>query len=209
MKLFKLLFAITLMLVVATAVAAPDPKITICHKYDTLDQATITISYNAVSMHLANHGDWHGVCPESDKFVDVDGMASPDSGIPSGIDVAVGDTLTDWPTGFSTAGIDWFDNDDSCSWTSGDDLHMERTGGCPTGISDGVHQVGADCVVLDLDASLYEGQQVEIDLESETNFTGNCPGTPPLLMFYDVDGDGYYSDGEDIVLDANANGVFD
>ena len=166
MKLFKLLFAFTLMLVVATAVAAPDPKITICHKYDTLDQATLTIGYAAVSSHLANHGDWHGVCPDSDKFVDVDGMASPDSGLPTGIDVAVGDALTDWPTGFSTAGIDWFDTDTSCSWTSGDDLHMERTGSCTTGISNGSHEVGFDCVVLDLDASIYEGQQVDIDLES-------------------------------------------
>ena len=208
MKLFKLLFALTLMLVVATAVAAPAPKITICHKYDTPDQATLTIGYPAVSAHFANHGDWAGVCPESDKFVDVDGIASPYSGLPAGIEVKVGDTLTGWPTGFYTEGIDWFDNDTTCTWTSGDDLHLERTASCATGIGDGIHQLGLDCVLLDLDASFYDGQQVDVDLESATTFTG-CPGTDPLLMFYDADGNGFYDNGEDIVLDANANGVFD
>lgn len=208
MKLFKLLFALTLMLVVATAGAAPDPKITICHKYDTPDQATLTIGYAAVSAHMENHGDWHGACPESDKFVDVDGIASPLSGLPLGIDVAYGDTLTGWPTGFYTEGIDWFDNDTTCTWTSGDDLHLERTASCATGVGDGIHQLGLDCVLLDLDASFYDGQQVDVDLESATTFTG-CAGPDPLLMFFDADGNGYYDNGEDIVLDANGNGVFD
>lgn len=208
MKLFKLLFAITLMLVVAAAVAAPMPKITICHKYDTPDQATLTIGYAAHTAHFANHGDWAGACPESDKFVDVDGIASPFSGLPNFIDVSFGDVLTGWPTGFYTEGIDWFDNDTTCTWTSGDDLHLERTGTCATGVGDGFHQLGFDCVVLDLDASFYDGQRVDVDLESETTFTG-CPGTDPLLMFYDADGNGYYDNGEDIILDTNANGVFD
>ena len=208
MKLFKLLFALTLMLVVATAVAAPAPKITICHKYDTLDQATLTIGYAAVSAHLVNHGDWHGVCPESDKFIDVDGIATPDRGLPLGIDVAVGDTLTGWPTGFYTEGIDWFDNDATCTWTSGDDLHLERDGSCATGIGDGIHQLGFDCALLDLDASFYDGQQVDVDLESGTQWSG-CTPSDPLLMFYDADSNGFYDNGEDIVLDANANGVFD
>ena len=208
MKLFKLLFAITPMLVVATAVAAPDPKVTICHKYDTPDQATIDVGYSAMSAHLANHGDWTGACPDSDKFIDVDGMTSSDSGLPNNINVAVGDTLTVWPTGASSAGIDWFDNDTTCTWTNGDDLHMERTGSCTTGISNAAYDEGNDCVVLDLDGSLYDGQTVDVDLEIGIPFTG-CSGTDPLLMYYDADSDGYYSNGEDIVLDANGNGIFD
>ena len=209
MKLFKLFFTLTLMLVVATAVAAPKPKITICHKYDTLDQATLTIGYPAMAAHFQNHGDWEGVCPESDKFVDVDGMISPYSGLPAGINVAVGDTLTGWPSAtIYTEGLDWFDNDVTCTWTSGDDLHLERTKSCATGIGDGIHQLGLDCVVLDLDASFYDLQQVDVDLETGTTFTG-CPGPDPLLMFYDADGNGFYDNGEDIVLDVNANGVFD
>ena len=47
-----------------------------------------------------------------------------------------------------------------------------------------------------------------MDLESATTFTG-CTGPDPLLMFYDADGNGFYDNGEDIILDANANGVFD
>ena len=208
MKLFKFLFVFTLLLVVATAVAAPQPKVTICHKYDTPDQATLTIGYPAMSSHLANHGDFMGVCPESDKFIDVDGIATPLSGVPAGINVSVGDPLLGWPTGAYSEGIDWFDNDGTCTWTSGDDLHLERTASCVTGIGDGVHQLGADCVVLDLDASLYEGQQVDVDLETGTTWSG-CSPPDPLLMFYDASGNGYYDNGEDIVLDGNANGIFD
>jgi hypothetical protein len=195
------------LLVAGTAVAGGH-KITICHKYDTPDQATIDVGYPAMAAHLANHGDWTGACPESDKFVDVDGIASPDSGLPGSIDVAVGDTLTAWPTGIYSEGIDHFDNDGTCTWTNGDDLHLERPGGaCPTGIGDGRHQLGADCVVLDADGSLYDNQQVDLDLETDFRFTG-CPGVDPQLMFYDGDGNGFYDNGEDIVFDANSDGVF-
>ncbi|MBT8059486.1 MAG: hypothetical protein KJO33_07825 [Gammaproteobacteria bacterium] len=194
----------------ATALAAPQPKVDICHKYDTPDQASITVGYPAMSTHILNHGDYVGICPDFDKFIDVDGITTPFMGALTDvfIDVAYGDTLTAWPTGFYTEGIDWFDNDGTCTWTMGDDLHLERTGTCTTGIGNGIHELGLDCVVLDIDASLYDGQQVDVDLESETTFTG-CPGVDPLLMFFDTDGNGYYDEGEDVVLDANGNGIFD
>jgi hypothetical protein len=191
----------------ATAIAAPQPKITICHKYGTPDQATLDVGYPAMTAHFANHGDWAGACPVFDSYVDVDGDTTPQSGLPNGVNVAVGDTLTGWPTGVYSEGIDHFDTDGTCTWTGGDDLHLERTGTCATGIGDGVHQVGADCVVLDADGSLVDGQQVDIDLETNFTFTG-CPGADPLLMFYDGDGNGYYDNGEDIVYDANGDGIF-
>ncbi len=38
-------------------------------------------------------------------------------------------------------------------------------------------------------------------------FTG-CPGVDPLLKFYDANGDLFYNDAEDIVLDGNNDGIF-
>ena len=209
MKLFKLLFALTLMLVVATAVAAKQPKITICHKFGTPAQATLQVGYPAVVSHVQQHGDFLGACPQFDQFIDVDGIATTGSGVPGGINVKVGDVLNGWPTGFYTEGLDWFDNDGTCTWTFYDDLHLEDpNGSCATGLRNGLHDVGADCGVLDLDGSFFQGQMVDVDLESGTSFT-HCPGTDPLLSFYDANGNGFYDNTEDIVLDLNANGVFD
>jgi hypothetical protein len=197
------------LLTAAIASAAPTVKLTICHKYGTPDQATLTIGYPAVPPHIQNHGDFMGACPVFDTYIDVDGIATTGRGIPFGVNINVGDVLTFWPTGGWTEGLDWFDNDGSCTWTFGDDLHLEdASGACATGIRDGLHQVGADCDTLDLDGSFFMNQQVDVDLETGTVFTG-CSGPDPLMGFFDQNGNGFYDDGEDIVLDVNANGVFD
>jgi hypothetical protein len=205
-----LLLAFALMLVVATAVAAPQPKVTICHKYGTPAEKTMEVAFPAAMIgHVQDHGDFLGACPESDLFIDVDGIATADRGLPGGINVMVGDLLTAWPTGFWNEGLDWFDNDATCTWTFGDDLHLEDPqGACTTGLRDGLHNVGSDCDLLDLDGSFFDGQSVDVDLETGSAFTG-CSGPDPLLMFYDTNGNSYYDNGEDIVLDLNGNGVFD
>lgn len=193
----------------ATAVAGPTPKVTICHKFGTPAENTLTVGYPAAVAHARQHGDFFGACPQSDQFIDVDGIATPGRGIPAGINVMVGDVLTSWPTGFYTEGLDWFDNDGSCTWTFGDDLHLEDgSGSCATGLRNAIHDLGADCVVLDLDASFFQGQMVDVDLETGSAFSG-CPGPDPLLAFYDGNGNGFYDNGEDIVLDWNSNGIFD
>ena len=117
-------------------------------------------------------------------------------------------------------GIDGFDNDTSGTWTFGDDLHLEDPAGtCPTGIrAPGVHDLGLDCVVLDLNASLFNGQPVSCDFESGTFCPGGflTGGATGDLTFFDSSGNGFYDAGvasgniaEDIVLDVNANGFFD
>lgn len=193
----------------ATAFAAPMPKVTICHKFGTPAENTLQVGYPAAVAHVRQHGDFFGACPQFDQFIDVDGIATPGRGLPGGINVSVGDLLTPWPTGFYTEGLDWFDNDGSCSWTFGDDLHLEDgAGSCATGIRNALHEVGFDCVVLDLDASFFTGQPVDVDLETGSSFTG-CMGPDPLLGFYDANGNTFYDNGEDIVLDWNSNGIFD
>jgi hypothetical protein len=193
----------------ATALAAPQVKMTVCHKYGTPDEATITIGYPAVAAHLQNHGDWMGACTQFDRYIDTDGIAAVGRGIPTGIDVRVGFNLSGWPAP-GNEGIDMFDNDSDCLWTLGDDLQLEDgTGACTTGaIRNAIHDFGLDCIVLDLDASLFNGQQVDFDLEGAIPFSG-CSVLDPDLMFYDANGDGSWNDGEDIVLDVNGNGVFD
>jgi hypothetical protein len=193
----------------AAAFADPQIKVTICHKFGTPAEGTLQVGYPAAVSHVQQHGDFWGACPQFDQFIDVDGIVTPGRGLPGGINVSVGKPLTPWPTGFYNEGLDWFDNDGSCTWTLGDDLHLEDgSGSCVTGIRNGFHEVGFDCVVLDLDASFFEGQLVDVDLETGTSFTG-CLGPDPLLRFYDANGNGFYDNGEDIVLDANSNGVFD
>lgn len=195
----------------ASAQFGGQPKVTICHKFGTPAEQTLEVAYPGAIGHVKSHGDFLGACPEFDSYIDVDGQATTGRGIPEGINVQVGDPLTSWPTGFALAGLDWFDNDGNCVWTLGDDLHEEDPAVCPTALRDGLYTSNAnnqDCVVLDLDASLTDGQQVDVDLESGTSFTG-CPGPDPELKFHDRDSDGFYDDGEDIVLDVNGNGIFD
>lgn len=157
----------------------------------------------------------------NDRIIDADGIASAGDGLgncgipgtPGSVDVFVGAPLTFWPTGGGSEGIDWFDNDADGLWTftcNGDDLHLEDSAGsCATGIRNGVHDLGADCKVVDFDGSLANGQQVDCDLEIAFNFTGipNCPD--PAMAFYDANGNTVYDNGEDIVYDVNGNGVFD
>jgi hypothetical protein len=105
----------------------------------------------------------------ADHIIDLDGTGSVGRGNPA-VDqqVASGDTLTPWgplagttvfPPPGSEAGLDWFDRDDSKSWTIGlDDLHSEALANCPTAnggvMRNEIHDIGQDCPVLDLDGNL-------------------------------------------------------
>ena len=88
----------------------------------------------------------------------------------------------------------------------GDDIHLEdpfpdpdgAVSTCPTSIRDAFYNLGRDCVVLDLDGSLFDGLGVCVDNAADF-----------LLSFHDLNGNGWYNDGEDIVLDVNASGIVD
>jgi len=160
-----------------------------------------------------------------DAIIDADGIATVGDGLgthgtpvtPGALDVSPGDPLTTWPAvGTPPEGLDMFDNDMDGAWTfsaGGDDLHLEDpAGACSTAIRDGVHHLGLDCKVLDYDGSLFEGQFVTCDMESlMPDPVGGAPGSvcPTNLAFYDANGDGGYNNGEDIVLDADGDTVFD
>jgi hypothetical protein len=95
----------------------------------------------------------------------------------------------------------------------GDDIHVEGAA-YPTAIRNAIHDDFTpianivDPVVLDLNGSFINGQQVDVDLETGTAFTG-CNGVDPALMFFDANGVTNWDDGEDIILDTNGNGIFD
>ncbi len=186
------------------------PPVTICHKFGTPAEKTLTLPYPGAMGHIQGHGDFIGGC--GGRIIDADGTVSAGRGLPAFIDagLVVGATLTSWPTGFDVEGLDWFDNDGSCTWTFGDDLHVEGVA-YPGANRNALHDANpqfSDPVVLDLDGSFFDGQQVDVDLETGSTFTG-CPRVDPLLMFFDADGSGNWDDGEDIVMDGNGNGLFD
>ena len=152
----------------------------------------------------------------TDTCIDADGTFSKGRGLITHSEVTLGDALTSWPTGGYPEGIDWFDQDSTCSWTLGDDLHVEDPNRYPTAIRDGLHQDNAnnlDPVVLDLNGDLLAGRGVDVDLETGTvnpnsHSNSQCAGVPPKLKFHDTNGNGFWDNGEDIVLDGNSDGIF-
>jgi hypothetical protein len=208
----QFLSATVLAVFAAVAIAVPasaqQEKGTICHKPGTADEATLSVGAPAVPAHLA-HGDTLGPCTV-DEIIDADGIVSAGSGDPGAREVQPGDALTSFPvTGTADAGLDMFDQDANGLWTQGvDDLHSEDPGTCATAIRDGVHQLGQDCKVLDLNGDLADGDPVDCDIEVGVSFSGmTCP--PVDVKYHDANADGAWDSGEDIVLDVNNNGVFD
>lgn len=199
---------------------------TVCHKPGTPAQQTMTLPANAVAGHLG-HGDTLGPCtpppPPScagaafDICIDGDGVASPTAGGAGAFEVLVGDALASFPTAgvppFS--GLDAFDNDGDGNWSAGDDLHAEAPEAvdvagnpvCPSAMRNAIHDLGADCKVLDLDGSLFNGQPVTCDVEFQIEFVlGACDSR---VRYRDTNGNNVWNSGEDIVLDVNNNAVFD
>ncbi len=143
-------------------------------------------------------------CPIFDLIIDADGTLTAGDGIPGAVEVQCGDVILTLILAPNFAGLDHFDSDGDLMWTfglAGDDLHLEDTSQCPTAARNAVYDnnpLFQDCVVIDLDGSLFDGQFVSCDNPCD-----------PLMTWLDSNGNGFYDDGEDIVLDVNANGIFD
>jgi len=147
-----------------------------------------------------------------DEIIDADGIATPNRGIPGSVEVQEGDPLTSWAGGIGgIEGLDWFDNDLSGTHTLGDDLHLEDpSGACSTSIRDADHDLGLDCKVLDLNNSLVDQQQVDCDFEGASVQGFACPAFngPNSIKFHDLNGNGVWDNGEDIVLDVDGDGFY-
>jgi hypothetical protein len=155
---------------------------------------------------------------QSDICIDVDGIVTANTGIGSADDVFLGAPLTDFPTGPTPSGLDWFDQDGDGNLSTSDALHMERPGNpvvCATASSNAVYDAGSDCLVLDVDGDLANGTAVDCDIETGFRCDGfNEPVFTPepgykFVKFCDSSNDGEWDSGEDIVLDLNQNGIFD
>ena len=202
MRRFAIFAALILMMAIPVAASASPPqgKVVICH---TTGSATnpvvqITVAANAVAAHVT-HGDG------AFNLIDADGTATPGPGGAGDVQVQCGDPVRGWPTGGDVEGIDWFDNDwDGISprtWTSGDGLHVEGPA-YPGAVRNGAHDATDPTVV----GVTPVGAPVSVDLEFNIDFGGGG-GVDPALKFFDANGNGNWDDGEDIVLDADLDGV--
>lgn len=151
-----------------------------------------------------------GCCGPVDRCIEADGTATSGHGIPAAVQVPLGAPLAAFPVGApNNSGLGMFDNDGDAEWTfgfNGDDLHAEGATFCPTGVNDGIHQSPGDCVVLDINGSLFNGQPESCDLETGAGCT---PPLPAPIKYHDANINNAWDDGEDIVLDVNANGICD
>jgi len=139
-----------------------------------------------------------------DLVIDADGVATCGDGVPAAVDCPCGSVLTAFPAGFNDSGLDMFDRDGNAAWTFGvDALHAEGLTFCPTAIRDGLHQLGRDCCVL---GPMIDGEFVSCDLEVGAFCT---PPLPSPITFCDSNGNGAWDSGEDIILDANGNDIYD
>jgi hypothetical protein len=153
---------------------------------------------------------WAHTWGMGEPIIDLDGTATAGVGGLADQQVKPGDLLAPFYLGFYIEGLDWFDNDASLTWTAGDDLHVEDPTTHPGAIRDGLHQF-VDPVVLDLNGSLWQPQPVNVDLETGTIDPAGAgvPGAAdPQIKFFDSNGNTFWDDGEDIVLDTNLDSVF-
>jgi len=205
-----------------TAEACPEPQIhpdgrlpldLDMHIMQTADQDTIYQFQASICFHQWNEET--GNCPDAshDIIIDRDGTASKLIGAEATQEVAFGNPLKHWPAqDLDSDGIDTFDNDGNGSWTfglNGDDIHQEAAAGCPTAIRNAIHDLGEDCIVLDANSSLFDGQAVTCDLEFFIDFDPGPAGCDVKLSWHDLNNDGEWDNGEDIVYDGNNNGVYD
>jgi uncharacterized repeat protein (TIGR01451 family) len=147
-----------------------------------------------------------------DICIDGDGIASPTAGSPSDYQAVWLNSLDTWSTGFYIEGIDWFDMDGNDVWTPViDAIHLEDpNGSCPTGNRPGALHDAGDCLVLDSTPTLPVGTPVSCDLES-----GTFCGATKLsylattgMKFLDSNGNNFWDNGEDIIIDTNGDGIF-
>ena len=143
-----------------------------------------------------------GLAGVVDICVDGDGIATAG---PGAFTIAVGDPVLPAGAGGNPSGLDLIDRGvvDGL-WQAGDDLMVEDPTGtpsCPTASRNAVYDANAnftDCVVLDPDGSLADGDFVTCDT------VAGCG-----LWFRDDNGNGRYDVGEDLIVDVNNNGIFD
>ena len=201
--------ATALVLVMSSVVMAAPPqgKVLVFHNTGSAKNpgVPIEISVDALPVHLA-HGD--------ELVIDADGTATPGHGGRKDVEATFGDTLTSWPTSGWVEGIGWFDNDwdlvSPRTWTMGDDLHVEDQATHPGANRNDIHNCPPglfwDPTVIDYDGSFRDGQLVDVDLETGWDFAG-ASGPDPAMKFFDSNNNGFWDDGEDIVLDSDSDGT--
>lgn len=133
---------------------------------------------------------------ECSTIIDADGVFTSDDGIPGAVEVSDGDPLRDFgvTTAYFLSKIAMFDTDSSGSWTEGDDLIAIPT----------FPHAGASVltVILDKDESLTPSSVPDF-------YSGSAFWETSLrIRYYDANSNNVWDTGEDIVLDANGDYIF-
>ncbi len=163
-----------------------------------------------------------------DIIIDLDGNLTTGPGGPADQEVMPGSPLTAWPAppgpglppASDRAGIDWLDRNQtfvSKTWNDGDSLFSEDPNACTNSNRDQRYNTNVDCIILEGPLGpIPNNLLTDCDLETGTSPSGlfapatECQDVRPnvKLTFFDTDKNGVWSFGEDIVLDANGDGIF-
>jgi len=169
----------------------------------------------------------------ADIIIDLDGIASAGPGSAVDQQVSPGDPLQSWPAPAMVplpppgqrAGIDWADLNQRPQkiWTTGDGLFSEDDDLCKPpatplpALRDQKYNLGRDCVIIqDPMNPIPDNFVTDCDLETGGSPSGHftippCQDTRPnvQLAFHDINGNGFWNNGEDIVLDFLPFGTFE
>jgi hypothetical protein len=133
----------------------------------------------------------------SDIVIEGDGTSSNTSGLPGAQEVANNNALTTFESAFSvnrTYGILMFESDNNSLWSIGDTLVLEL------GTIDGLYNSATDVIMLSGNSTLSNGDPASFQLLLVGDLLG--------ILFHDANSNGSWDDGEDIVLDANHNDLY-
>ena len=168
---------------------------------------------------------------QGDFIIDLDGITTSGKGV--GQEVSPGDDLVAWPTGFppdkDKAGIDWVDRNrvpTPRTWNDGDSLFSEDPNTCSSSSRDTFFN-GPDADGKPVDCVIFQGSlgpipdMLRTDCDLETGGSPSGWWTVPIppnpfcqdesqaqLTFFDTNMDGFWTDGEDIILDRDGDGFY-
>ena len=170
-----------------------DPTVSVAGSHD----AAASTSHTAATSKAHDPTVSADYSSAPDITIDLDGTTTVTSGSPAAQSIVNSGTLTTFEStvsGTRTYDILMFDFDSDKLWSTGDGLVLEG------GTIDGLYNSATDTIILSGTGSYTNGDACDFQLL----VTGNLLG----ILFHDANSNTAWNDGEDIVLDANHNDIY-